>query len=356
MSAQLRSVTDAGLVAVAGKSHPWEVTPDDFFTASEHLRGLFAELVGADRDGAALIPAVSYGVATAVNNTRLHEGDRIVVLDEQFPSNVYGWQMAAAASGAELITVPRPPDHDWTNALLAAIDDRVSVVAVANVHWTDGGLIDLVAVGAAARTAGAVFVVDATQSLGSLAFDVGEVRPDYLIAGGYKTLLGPYSLGYMWVGEEQRLGVPLEHNWIARAGSEDFSGLVDYKSDYQPGARRFDVGERSNFVLVPMATAALTQVLEWGPPNIAEYAAGLTGRAETAATDMGLQPIPANRRGPNLIGVRVPGGPPGDLSKRLAAEGIFVSVRGDSIRIAPHVYNDASDIDRLFAALSTMLA
>lgn len=355
MSAQLRSVTDAGLAAVAAKSHPWEVTPEDFFVGSEHLRGLFATLVGGDRDGAALIPAVSYGVTIAANNTPLRQGDRIVVLEEQFPSDVYAWQVAAATTGAEMVTVPRPDDHDWTGALLETIDDRTAVVCVPNLHWTDGSLIDVVAVGAAARSVGATFVIDASQSLGSLPLDVSEVQPDYLITVGYKTLLGPYSQGYMWVSPEHRLGMPLEHGWITRAGSEDFAGLVDYKSDYQPGARRFDVGERSNFVLVPMATAALTQILEWGSGSIAAYVAGLTSIAETAAAGLGLQPIPADRRGPNLMGVRVPGGPPGDLSKRLAAEGIFVSVRGDSIRIAPHVYNDRDDVDRLFAALAKIL-
>ncbi|MDH3730402.1 MAG: aminotransferase, partial [Acidimicrobiia bacterium] len=132
-------------------------------------------------------------------------------------------------------------------------------------------------------------------------------------------------------------------------------GLVDYKSDYQPGARRFDVGERSNFVLVPMATAALTQVLAWGIADIGANLSRLTAGAEEAATGLGLQPIPATRRGPNLMGVRVPGGPPGDLAQRLAAENIYVSIRGDSIRIAPHLHNEPADIDRLFEALHRSL-
>lgn len=355
MSPQLRSVTEAGLRAVRAKSAPWEVSPPDFFTASEHLRGLFASVVEGDRDGVALIPAVSYGVGIATANTKLSPGDRIVVLAEQFPSNVYPWQVAAETAGAEVVTVPRPEDFDWTAAILEAIDERTAVVATPNIHWTDGSLVDVAAVGVAARAAGAIFVVDATQSLGALPFDVTAVQPDYVIGGGYKTLLGPYSLGYMWVAEEHRLGMPLEHNWITREGSEDFGGLVDYKSDYQPGARRFDVGERSNFVLVPMATAALTQVLAWGIPAVAAAVSRLTEAAETAAADLGLLPIPADRRGPNLMGVRVPGGPPGDLAKRLAAEGIYVSIRGDSIRIAPHLHNDVADVERLFAALAGMI-
>ena len=341
--------------AVAQKSQPWQVAPEDFFTTSEHLRGLFGRLIGTDAEGVALIPAVSYGVATAINNMSFQPGDRIVVLDEQFPSNIYGWQTTARSSGAQVVTVARPIDHDWTAAVLAVIDDGTAAVAVPNVHWTDGSFVDLVTIGAAARSVGARLIVDATQSLGALYLDVAEVQPDFLIAAGYKTLLGPYSLGYMWMSEEHRLGDPLEQGWIGRAGSEDFSGLADYKSDYQPGARRFDVGERSNFVLVPMAVAALTQILAWGTENIAGYVSGLTNLAESLATEVGLEPIPAGRRGPNLMGVRIPGGPPGDLSKRLAQKDIYVSVRGDSLRIAPHVYNTDLDIVRLFEVLLGLL-
>jgi selenocysteine lyase/cysteine desulfurase len=251
--------------------------------------------------------------------------------------------------------VKRPDAGGWTGAILDAIDARTAVVATAHIHWTDGSLVDVDVVGDAARAAGAAFVIDATQSLGALPLEVTETRPDFLIAGGYKSLLGPYSLGYMWVAPPHRLGDPLENTWIARAGSENFAALVDYKTDFQPGARRFDVGERSNFVLVPMAIAALAQVMEWGPAQVAEYAATLTGRAEEAAAGLGLHPIPAAHRGPHMMGVRVPGGPPPDLSRSLAAQGIYVSIRGDSIRIAPHVYNDNVDIDTLFAALAELL-
>ena len=100
------------------------------------------------------------------------------------------------------------------------------------------------------------------EHYGALGFDAGEVRPDYVVCAGYKWLLGPYSLGFLWAAPEHRDGRPIEYNRIARAGSEDFARLVDYRDEYQPGARRFDVGERSNFILVPMLNAALDQILE----------------------------------------------------------------------------------------------
>src|SRR5918995_5060903 len=268
MSPQLRSAREAGERAVSRKSRPWEITPEDFFEEAEEIRALFARLVGGDAEGIAIIPSVSYGISVAAANVPVQRGQKIMILEDQFPSNVYAWRELAERSGASLVTLARPGDLDWGRALLGEIDADTAVVAVPNCHWTDGSLVDLARVGERAREVGAALVVDGIQSLGAYPFDVGEVRPDFLIVSSYKWLLGPYGLGFMYVGEEYREGTPIEHNWINRRGSENFARLVEYEDAFQPGARRFDVGERSNFVLLPMAIAALRQILDWGIQNV----------------------------------------------------------------------------------------
>jgi selenocysteine lyase/cysteine desulfurase len=342
---QLKTVTAAGLEAVTGKERPWELTPDKFFTGAEALRSTFAALIGADAEGVAFVPSVSYGVGVAAANLPL-DGRSTLMLADDFPSDVYGWRLAGP-----VVTVPRPGDDDWTAAILDVLDERIGVVAVPHVHWTDGTLVDLVRVGEAARSVGAALVVDATQSLGAFPLDVEAVRPDFLVAAGYKWLLGPYALGYLWAAPRHREGTPLEANWINREASDDFTRLIDYRDAYQPGARRYDVGERSNFVLVPMAQAALTQLSEWGVAEVAETVAALTSYVADGASGLGLDVAPAHLRGPHLMGLRFPGGLPDGLPARLAEERIHVSVRGDSIRVAPHVYNTEADCDRLLTAL-----
>ncbi len=296
-------------------------------------------------------PSVSYGVGIATANLGVGPGTTVVLLEHQFPSNVYPWREAVAHGGGEIVTVPRRRGRSWTDGLLAAIEGRTAVVAVPNVHWTDGSIVDLVAVGRATREVGAALVVDATQSLGAMPFDVETIRPDFVVAASYKWLLGPYSIGFLWAAPGRRRGVPLEYGWIAREKSEDFAGLVDYRDEFQPGARRFDMGERSNFLLLPMANAAMEQILGWGVANIAETIGELTDLIGDRATTLGLDVIPVGGRARHLTGVRLPNGAPQGLTERLVAEGVFVSLRGDSIRVAPHLYNDASDVDRLFAAL-----
>ena len=346
-SPQLYSVRAAGEAALEQVSAPWAVMPEDFFTGSEEVRGLFGGLIGSPPDGVAIVPAISYANAIASKNLAVAPGQTILVLDEQFPSNVYPWWDKALQSDAQVVTVPRPADHDWTSAILEQIDDRLAIAALPNCHWTDGGLVDLVTVGRAVRQVGAALVVDVSQSLGALPIDIAEVEPDFLACVGYKWMLGPYSYSYLYVALEHRQGEPIEHGWITRKGSEDFTGLVDYETALEAGATRFDVGERSNFILTPMARAALTQIGDWGMSNIAETIAECTAEIERRMTALGLETIPVARRGPHISGVYFPEGIPADLGERLRNAGVYASVRGNSLRLAPHLHTNEADLDRL---------
>lgn len=355
MSPLPRTAREAGQAALARKSQPWRISSTDFFTDTETARQLFAELIGGDAEGVALIPAASYGLSLAAANLPVRAGQRILVLEDQFPSHVYAWRDLAQRMDATVETVPRPADFDWTAALLARIDERTAIVAVPHNHWTDGSRIDLVRVSEQARAVGAALVIDATQSLGAAPLDVRVVQPDFLIAATYKWLLGPYSLGFLYAAPRWREGRPLEFNWIAREGSEDFAGLVNYRDTFQPGARRYDVGEKSNFALVPVALAGLRQILEWRVESIAETIGELTGAIERGAERVGLHAIPAERRAAHMIGLRSERPLPADLPARLAAANVYVSVRGTSIRVSPHLYNSQADVDRLFEVVADAL-
>jgi selenocysteine lyase/cysteine desulfurase len=352
MSPQLQAVTDAGARAVRAKSSPWTYRATDWFDSAESLRALVGRLVNGDADGIALVPSTSYGLAVAAANVVVHAGQSILVLDREFPSNFYTWRELARRTGAELRVVVRDAGESWTDALLAAIDDDVAVVATPNCHWTDGSLIDLERVARATRAVGAAFVVDASQSLGAYPLDVQRIRPDFLVAVGYKWLLGPYGLGYLYAAPEWRdRGVAIEQSWMTRAGAEDFARLVEYTDGIRPGARRFDMGEFSNFVLAPMAAAAVTQLLEWGVDNVRCSLAQLTSLLAREVGALGCTTEGDDERVSHMIGVKMPGGLPAGIADALAAARVFVSVRGDSIRVAPHLYNDADDIHRFMSVL-----
>ena len=356
ISPLMHAVREVGEASTRRKCRPWEIVTDDFFSDAEEGRRLFAGLVGASAEDIALVPAASYGVSTAARNVPLSPGRQVLLLQEQFPSNVYPWRERARECGAEVRTLPRPADDDWTRCILEALDERVAVAALPHVHWTDGALIDLERVGARCREAGAMLVVDGTQSVGALPFDVSAIRPDFLVVATYKWLLGPYAAGYLYVAPHRHDGIPIEHNWADRARSEDFTGLVDYRDAFQPGARRYDVGERGNFHLLPMANAALRQLHEWGIANIQETIRARTERIAARVGALGIRTLPEDRRAGHYLGLRFPGGVPAGLTDRLAAERVYVSGRGhDALRVTPHLWVNDEDEARFLSVLEAAM-
>lgn len=357
MSPLSRRVEEAGIAGIRRKRNPAIIRPADFFEESDRIRQHFAALINApDPQRIAIIPAASYGLATAAHNLPIERGQTIVLAHEQFPSNVYPWRRLQEERGAVIRTI-HPPEGAargavWNERLLDAIDAETAVVALGHVHWTDGTRFDLERIGARAREVGAVLIVDGTQSIGALPFDVQAIQPDALVCAGYKWLFGPYSLGVAYFGPRFDAGRPLEDNWITRRGSEQFSGLVDYEDAYQPGAIRYDVGERSNFALLPMLLAALEQVTAWGVATVQAYCHALTTDLLADARDLGFQIEEDAWRSAHLFGIRVPPTIPRErLTDALAARNVNVSIRGSAVRISPHVYNDAADVTALREAL-----
>ncbi|MFM7376601.1 MAG: aminotransferase class V-fold PLP-dependent enzyme [Erythrobacter sp.] len=333
------------------KASPWRYRPADFFTVSEHFRTRAARFAGVPDDCIAIVPSASYGLAVAAANVPLAPGQEVVTLAGQFPSNVYVWQDLAARVGGRMRAVERPSQDCWTAAVLDAIGPDSGIVAVPHCHWADGRVVDLVAVGAKAREVGAALVLDLTQSLGAMPIDLAAVDPDFAVAANYKWLMGAYGTGMLYVAPRHHAGTPIEHNWINRAGSEDFARLVDYLEDFQSGARRFDMGEKSNPPLLMGASAGLDFLLEFGVEAIAESLAAQTEAIAAKAARLGMEAAPVGVRAPHFLSLGFGGGVPEGLTERLAARGVHISLRGTSLRVTPHLSNDEADADALIAAL-----
>ncbi len=358
MSPLLDVVEEAGIRAIRGKRFPVDIEPSDFFAGPDIARERFARLIQADdASRIAILPAVSYGIAVAARNTPVRRGQNIVITEGQFPSNALVWRRLARESGAVVRSIAAPAQargrgREWTARILEAIDRETAVAALAPVHWTDGSRFDLAAIGQRARDVGAALVIDGTQALGAMPFDVREVHADAVVAAAYKWLLGPYSLGFGWFGARYDDGTPLEEAWLARAGSDDFQNLVRYVDDYRPGAARYDVGGRSNFVLVPMATAALDQLLEWDVGRIEAYCRRITEDLFGPLVERGFQADDPDGRAAHLFGLRAPAGMDiATLKRELDRRRIHVSLRGTAVRVSPNVYNTDADIAALRDAL-----
>lgn len=349
----LTAARDAAHSAITARSKPWEMRASELFSDVEKSRQLFARLIGGDPEGVAVVPSVSYGMAVAAQNLSLRRGSRILLPEGEFPSNVYIWREYARQNGIELVTVPAPDDFDWTRAVLKYLDERVSMVTVPPCHWCDGSRFDLKKIGERARSVGAKFLIDGSQALGTYPVNVADWDPDYLVCVGYKWLLGPYGVSFLYVPPRHREGSPLELSWANRKGCEDLSRLCDYTDYFSPGARRFDVGQKMNPILLPMFNASLEKLLEWGPETVQRQITAVSSRLTKELTSLGISLIPEEYRMPHIIGVRSPN--VRQWAASLQENKIFVSARHESLRISPHIYNEERDVVLLKSVLEKLL-
>ena len=340
---------------VKSKSHPWERTARDFFSDAETIRKSAASLFGGEPDGYAIIPSVSYGISTAARamEPQLGKDDSILILEEGFPSNVLPWIRIAKERGTKLITVSVPGDGNWTNAIIEKIDKGVKVLALFPCLWTNGVFIDLAKIRKAIGD-DVMMTIDATQSLGAMAFSIDEVRPDFLVSAGYKWLLCPYGFSLMYVSEKWRNARPLEESWQAREYADDFGSLVNSSDKYMTGARRFDVGQKGTPTILPGVIAALEQINAWGIENISDSLLGINKRIADHLSALGFQLPDSSQRSPHMFGAIIPDKYKGDLISELSKRKIYISQRGNSVRFSPHLHISENDIERLLATLDDL--
>ena len=358
MSPQLKSVERIGLKCLQKKSKPYLISENDFFAEKRLLKERFAKLIDApDSESIAIIPSVSYGIATAANNIPFEKGDEIIVLEEQFPSNYYTWKALEKEKGVVIntITAPKPQlgrGAVWNENILEAINIKTKCIAIPHCHWADGTLFNLEAIRKRSVEVGAFLIIDGTQSVGALPFSVENIQPDALICGGYKWLLGPYSLGVAYFGERFHQGKPIENNWMNHVGSENFSNLVNYNELLKPKATRYDVGESSNFILTPMLSEAIRQLIEWQPAAIQRFCKKISEKSVQVLREAGFFIEQDDFRSHHLFGIYLPKEKSmATLKAKLSEKKIYVSYRGKAIRVSPNVYNSESDMEKLAANL-----
>ena len=357
MSPLLKSVEAAGIAGMQRKRIPSGILTEDYFNDSIKLRQLFGQLVNCSADQVAVIPSTSYGLQNALNNIPAGKGKFAVTVSDEFPSDFYSIGKWCSNNNKELKIIDSGKTvagraKNWNDKILKAINNETSVVIISSVHWMDGTLFDLEAIGKRCREVNAFFIVDGTQSVGALPMDVAEFNIDVLVCAAYKWLLGPYSMGMAYYSDAFNNGIPLEESWLNRANANNFSRLTEYTNEYKPGAARYNVGEHSNFILTPMLIKSIEQISVWEVPAIQDYCRQLVAPLIAFLKENGAWVEEDIYRANHLFGFLLP--PhinPSLLLNELQKRKIFISVRGDSIRVSPHMYNNERDMQALINTL-----
>jgi selenocysteine lyase/cysteine desulfurase len=309
------------------------------------LQQRLATLINAASvDELVLMPNTATGINTIAASLPLRPGDNILVLDGDYPANIYPWQQLAY-KGVLTKVVPQHQGGLDVERLVARIDKRTRVIALSTVMFATGFRNDLATVGQICKERGIYFAVDAIQSLGAFPLDVQALQIDFLAAGSQKWLLSAPGAGFLYVRKE-RLD-ELEPGAYVGAGSVvDFMNYLDYNLTVPPTADRFNLGTPN----VPGALAlhaAVSLLQEVGIERVSQQISGLVDALITDLTERGYtlaaSTAPDQRAG--IVVAHVPDAPA--ACAKLEEAGIIATVRGAGLRFAPHFYNTLDEVMRV---------
>ncbi|MGB0980625.1 MAG: aminotransferase class V-fold PLP-dependent enzyme [Winogradskyella sp.] len=357
-SPAFKSVEIAGIEAVKAKSRPDYFESSQLFDPVVELRKLFTKIIDADNHNRVVtIPSVSYGMANVATNIALTKGDEILLVEEQFPSNVYIWREQADKFDAKIITVNKPKQiANWNTHILEAITDKTAVVTIPQIHWANGFIFNLKAIRKKTKQHNALLIIDGSQSVGALPFSIKDIQPDALICAGYKWLFGPYGCAYAYYSDYFDNGNPIEHNWAIRLGSENLAGLTQYQTAYKPLAQRYAAGESASFIYVKMQIAALKELLQINPEELQNYCHSISKEALIKLQKLGFSTNDSTLRAKHLFGVKIPSSVSIDkLKSELKAANIHLSFRGEYMRISCHLFNTKTHFDTLVKTITQII-
>ena len=359
MSPLLTSMEEAGMKAMIRLRNPSAIRPVDFFSEQEKLKDRFSRLINAKAGQVAIIPSVSYGLKSAISNIPVNGGSHAITISDEFPSDYYTLSGWCRKNQKQLKVIQAPSVEQgrgrlWNESILDSIQSDTAAVVLSAVHWMDGTKFNLEAIGTRCREVNARFIVDGSQSVGALPMDVEKYKIDALICTGYKWLFGPYSIGLAYYGEAFNDGLPIEDSWMNRENADDFTNLTGYTDMYKKGAARFNMGESSQFILLPMMIRALEQVLEWQGDSLPDYCGKLMKPLHQWLEEIGNVVEEKNYQANHLFGFKLPETRNRDRFLRdLQEKKIFVSVRGNRIRVSAHLFNTEEDVDQLLRVLKS---
>jgi len=320
---------------------------------ADYRRGL-ADLIAADPGEIAFIPNTTHGVGLIAEGFPWQPGDRIVLPEDEYPSNVYPW-MNLASRGVGLDRVPTRAGRILLDDLAAAIGPQTRLLAISHVEFATGFRNDLDAVGQLCQQRGVALFVDAIQGLGPLRIDVSRTPIDFLAADGHKWLLGPEGAGFLYVRTcwIQRLR-PIMVGWHSVTRAFDH-GTIDFT--LKTTAQRWE-GGTFNMPGLHALGASVSLFHEVGPDRIAGRILERARAVATLARDLGLEVFggfgPSEDSG--IVSIVIPEalGGPAQAAARLKERDVILSARGGRLRVSPHCYTNDEDLQRLHDGLSAL--
>jgi len=343
-------VIDAMGRYLAARSHRGSEALVEWDDRLERIRQVAARFIGAHRDEIIFTGSISHGLNIVAAGLDWRAGDNVLCAETEFPANIYPWTNLRRR-GIEVRFVPVYGNRILVADVVNGMDTRTRLVAISFVEFCTGYRNDLDALAQVCHERGALLCVDGIQGMGALCFSAEEVPVDFVAAHAAKWMLGPIGAAFLYVRRELLSCLdPVMTGWRAVVHRDDY---CCYDSPLREGGERFEPGSPYVAGLVGMQ-AAIELLLSAGLDRIEERIFSLTDYLieglRTHRCEI-TSPVAHRRERSGIVCFRHPVVDPETLARRLHAEGVIISVRGDVIRVSPHFYNTEDDLQRLLDAL-----
>jgi cysteine desulfurase/selenocysteine lyase len=336
------------------KEHPEEIDPELFERQPERAALAAARLLGCHPSSITFGSGASHGLNAAALGLPLRDGEEVLIGQGEFPAVVLPFVNLAPAGVRVRFVPPANGRHVSAGDFIAALSPKTRAVAVSLVAFATGYRIDLDALGEACRARGVFLVVDGAQAIGGIDYRVADHPVDVLAVSGYKWLFGPYGTGLTYISprvlERMRVAVV---NWQTVEGAAQLNRPFDYALRFRDGACRFDSPQRASFLNLGGFAASMEFLARVRVSTVEAHAMrlldrlllGLGSTVLRAASDLALE------RRSTILGLEAEGfDATRRVWRRLVQAGVVVSLRANLIRVAPNIYNEPEDIDRLLRA------
>ena len=351
------AVTEA-FEAVSWKQAPYHLaSPGRFDETPSRLRNALGKLVGVPAEDIILGNSASYGLHLLANAIPWKEGDEVLLVRGDFPSDILPW-LGLEKRGVRIRLI-EPRAHVLSpEELEAHISPASRLLCTTWVHSFSGYAVDAQALGQICRANGIIFFLNCSQALGARQLDLATVPLDAITSVGFKWLCGPYGTGFCWIKPDLR--ETLEYNqayWLAMQTADDLGKEqkeVIVRTDL--GARKYDVFGTANFFNFKPWAAAVEYLLAQGIERIEAHDNMLVSRL-IEGLDPDLYELVSPREGSKrssivVITHKAPARNQ-EIHKSLVSKQIFTSFRSGNLRISPHLYNTPEEIYHLLAALNS---
>ena len=314
-----------------------------------------ASIIGAEADLVALVPNTTAGIGLVAEGFPWQEGDNVVTLGNEFPSNLYPW-LNLANRGVQTRRVPVDGVALDLQRLADTCDDRTRIVSVSWVGYATGWRVDVDELTQLVHDRGALLFLDAIQGLGVFPLDVSHIPVDFVAADGHKWMLGPEGAGLFYLRREHLdLLRPLGVGWNSVVHAHDYGRI---ELNLRPTAARYEGGSQNmaGFIALGESLRLLQQNgLSPAESPVAQRVAEITQLACDELARIGARIISdrSAEHGSGIVAFELAGYDPAMVRKRCLEAGVAISCRGGWLRISPHAYVDEGDVDRLISALRT---